>query len=289
KLEDFVEQEFDWQDWIKFLRRYSKNPVKKKKGEVPLFNAAIFDPSINPKSGYRTQDNFCVSSMLILDCDNGNLSPEKFEDIFWHKAGKGLKRSFIICNSFSRSPEQPNRFRVMFLYRRPAISIAEHRAVLDSIIARLESEGFSEEETGLDRQCKSGVQSFYMPCTNRAHPDYALFRTHGTKSRDIERYGIDPSTYWKTAKPEKIRRPKAFIAGDIPQSLSPELEKLKSTLMGMKENRHALFFDFASKLASLFKGERSLVEKHLKDVADTDARMRRKVKDALKSLERYGR
>ena len=289
KLEDFVEQEFDWQDWIKFLRRYSKNPVKKKKGEVPLFNAAIFDPSINPKSGYRTQDNFCFSSMLILDCDNGNLSPEKFEDIFWHKAGKGLKRSFIICNSFSRSPEQPNRFRVMFLYRRPAISIAEHRAVLDSIIARLESEGFSEEETGLDRQCKSGVQSFYMPCTNRAHPDYALFRTHGTKSRDIERYGIDPSTYWKTAKPEKIRRPKAFIAGDIPQSLSPELEKLKSTLMGMKENRHALFFDFASKLASLFKGERSLVEKHLKDVADTDARMRRKVKDALKSLERYGR
>ena len=161
KLEDFIEHEFDWQDWIKFLRRYSKTVVKEKKGEVPLFNAAIFDPSINPKSGYRTQENFCFSSMLVLDFDNGKISPEKFEDVFWHKAGKGLKRSFIICNSFSRSPEQPNRFRVMFLYKKPALSIGEHKAVLNSIVARLESEGFSEKEMGLDRQCKSGVQSFY--------------------------------------------------------------------------------------------------------------------------------
>ena len=90
---------------------------EKAKGEVPLFNPAIFDASIDPKVGYRTQKNFSFSSMLVLDFDNGNLSPEKFEDIFWHKAGKGLKRSFIICNSFSRSSKQPNRFRVMFLTR----------------------------------------------------------------------------------------------------------------------------------------------------------------------------
>jgi len=161
--------------------------------------------------------------------------------------------------------------------------------VLNSIVARLESEGLSEKDMCLDRQCKSGVQSFYMPCTNRAHPDYAFFRSHGTKSRDIGRYGIDPSTYLKTAKPEKTRTRKTFIAGDIPQSLSPELEKMKSTLMGMTENRHALLFDFACGLASHFKGERSLVEKHLKDLAGIDPKMRRKVKDALKSLERYGR
>lgn len=64
---------------------------------------------------------------------------------------------------------------------------------------------------------------------------------------------------------------------------------MKSTLMGMKENRHALLFDFACGLASHFKGESSLVEKHLNDVAGIDPKMRRKVKDALKSLERYGR
>ena len=182
KPEEFIEHELDWQEWIKFLRRYSKTVVKEKKGEVPLFNAAVFDASINPKVGYRTQENFSFSSMLVLDFDNGNLSPEKFEDIFWHKAGKGLKRSFIICNSYSRSLEQPNRFRVMFLYKKPARSIGEHKAVLNSIVSRLESEGFSEKDMSLDRQCKTGVQSFYMPCTNRAHPDYAFFRTHGTKT-----------------------------------------------------------------------------------------------------------
>ena len=48
-------------------------------------------------------------------------------------------------------------------------------------------------------------------------------------------------------------------------------------------------FDFASKLASHFKGESSLVEKHLNDVAGIDPKMRRKMKDALKSLQRYGR
>ena len=91
-----------------------------------------------------------------------NLSPEKFEDIFWHKAGKGLKRSFIICNSYSRSAKEPNRFRVMFLYKKPARSIGEHKAVLNSIVSRLESEGFSEKDMSLDRQCKTGVQSFYF-------------------------------------------------------------------------------------------------------------------------------
>jgi len=227
--------------------------------------------------------------MLVLDFDNGKLSPEKFEDIFWHKAGKGLKRSFIICNSYSRSPEQANRYRVIFLYKKPATSIAEHKAVLNSVVSRLESEGLTVKEMGLDQQCKSGVQSFYMPCTNRAHPDYAFFRTHGTKTRDIERHGIDPSTYLKTAKPEKTRRRKAFIAGDIPGHLSPELEQKKSTLMGMKENRHDLLFDFACGLAFHFKGNESVIEKHLEDVAARDSKMRRKAKDALKSLRRYGR
>ena len=138
--------------------------------------------------------------MLILDFDNGNLSPEQFEDIFWHKAGTGLKRSFVICNSFSRSPEQPNRFRVMFLYKKPALSIAAHEAVYNSIVERLEGEGFTVDGMKLDTGCKSGVLSFYMPCTNRAHPDYAFFRAHGTKTRDIDRYGIDPSTYLKNCQ-----------------------------------------------------------------------------------------
>jgi hypothetical protein len=45
--------------------------------------------------------------MLVLDFDNGALSPEQFVEIFWTKAGRAGKRSFIICNTFSRSPEEP--------------------------------------------------------------------------------------------------------------------------------------------------------------------------------------
>ena len=59
----------------------------------------------------------------------------------------------------------------MFLYKKPARSIAEHEAVYKSIVERLEGEGFTVEGMKLDTQCKTGIQSFYMPCTNLAHPD----------------------------------------------------------------------------------------------------------------------
>jgi hypothetical protein len=223
--------------------------------------------------------------MLVLDFDNGNLSPEEFEHIFWHKAGKGQKRSCIICNSFSRSPQEPNRFRVIFLYKKPALSIAEHEAVYNSIVERLESEGFTVKGMKLDKGCKSGVQSFFMPCTNQAHRDYAFFRTHGTKTRDLERYGIDPSTYLRTAKPEK-RRTRRPYSGDVPEHLSPELQEMKATLKRMKEGRHYPLYEFARGLAFHFKGDRALVERHLYDVAGTDPKMKRKVKDCMNSLEK---
>ena len=44
-----------------------------------------------------------------------------------------------------------------------------------------------------------------------------------------------------------------------------------------------------SGIAFHFKGERSLVERHLYDMARADPKMEKKIKDCLKSLERYGR
>ncbi len=285
--DEFLVREFELQGWVSLLRRCSKNIADSKKNEAPLFNGAIFEPS-NDISGYRKQSNFSFSCMLVLDFDDGQLSPEKFEEIFWHRAGRGLKRSFIISNSFSRSPEQPNRFRVIFPYKKPAKSIDEHKAVLNSVIARLKDEGFSTADMGLDPQCKSGIQSFYLPCTNRSCPDYAFFRTHGTNTRDIEQYGIDPSTYWKTAKPERARMPRKSYSDEITVELSPELSERKSTLMAMTENRHYPFFMFGLRLASHFKKDRSMVERHLQDVARTDRKMSKWMKDVLKSLEKYG-
>ena len=64
---------------------------------------------------------------------------------------------------------------------------------------------------------------------------------------------------------------------------------MKTTLTGMNEGRHDLLFDFAGKLTSHFKGERSLVERHLYDMARADPKMEKKIKDCLKSLEKSGR
>ena len=146
------------------------------KTDLVLFNAATFDPPQGAE-GYRRQEHFKQSSFLVLDFDNGALSPERFVEIFWSKARWGRKRSFVICNSFSRSAEQPNRFRVILFYKRPATSIEQHKAIVADVIGRLEANGFPNSSHGLDPNCKSGVQSFYLPGTTRKHPDWAFFES----------------------------------------------------------------------------------------------------------------
>ena len=100
--------------------------------------------------------------------------------------------------------------------------------------------------------------------------------------------GLTQAPILRTAKPEKMRTRRPYT-GDVPEVLSPELVEMKATLMGMKEGRHDLLFDFACDLACHFKGDRSLVERHLDDVAGSDPKMEKKVKDCLKSLGAYGR
>ena len=283
KEEDFYPCNCTHQDFIAQMRLFARTPIAKK--ERFLFIPARFDPALDPEKGYRTQANFHSASMLVLDFDNGSLSPEKFVEMFWTKAGRGQKRSFLICNTFSRSPEEPNRFRAILFFKMPARSLAEYQAVFDSVIARVVAEGYPVAEMGIDMTCRSGVQSFFIPGTNRAHPGHAFFEHYGTETRDIGRYGIDPSAYLKTAptRPTLERARQSSIAVD---GLSPELSDMKRKLMGMAEGRHALFFDFACKTAIHFKDEAE-VAKELHDVAGSDAKLRGKVKPALNSLRKY--
>ncbi len=226
--------------------------------------------------------------MLVLDFDNGALSPERFVEMFWTKAGRGQKRSFVICNTYSRSPEEPNRFRVILFFKTPARSIAEYQAVFDSVISRIVAEGYPIAEMGIDMTSRSGNQSFYIPCTNRAHPGYAFFEQYGTETRDIERYGIDPSAYLKTAPAQILERAKrSSIAADVPASLTPELSDMKTKLMSMSEGRHDLFFNYACRTAIHFKGDRAKVSAELHIVAGSDPKLHAWVKPALNSLKAY--
>jgi hypothetical protein len=287
KEEDFTAISCSIQGLIAEFRLFARTPIAKK--ERIFFNAAHFDPTIDPSQGYRTKANFRSGSMLVLDFDNGSLSPERFVEIFWTKAGRAGKRSFIICNTFSSSPEEPNRFRVILFFKTPARSLHAYQAVYDSVIARIVEQGYPIEEMGIDLSCRSGVQSFYIPCTNRAYPDHAFFEQYGTETRDISRYGIDPSSYDKTAPaPPALERAKQLLIGaDGPKTLAPELSDMKAKLIAMPRGQNDGFFKFACKTAAHFKDE-ARVAKELYEVAGSDPKLNAKVKPALTSLRKYG-
>ena len=110
---------------------------------------------------------------------------------------------------------------------------------------------------GIDLSCRSGVQSFYIPCTNRAYPDHAFFEQYGTETRDIARYGIDPSSYEKTAPvPPKLERVRqSSIGADVPSTLTPELSDMQAEFRAMPRGQNDGFFKFGCKTAVHFKDE----------------------------------
>jgi hypothetical protein len=286
--DEFIVVSCSIQNLIAQFRLYAGTPIYEK--EQVFFNPAHYDPTIDPTQGYRTKANFHSASMLVLDFDKGSLSPEGFVEIFWTKAGRAGKRSFIICNTFSRSPEEPNRFRVILFFKTPARSLAAYQAVFDSVIARIVEEGYPIEEMGIDLSCRSGVQSFYIPCTNRAHPDYAFLEQYGTETRDISRYGIDPSSYEKTAPvPSKLERVRqSSIGADVPSTLTPELSDMKAKLIAMPRGQNDGFFKFACKTAIHFKGNESKITQALLEAAGSDRKLQAKIKSVLTSLKDYG-
>ena len=144
------------------------------KDDVILFNPCVFKV---PEDGFgiKQDHNFLSASCLVLDFDNGSFSPEDFIRLFWRQPGDHRKRSFLICNTFSTSSTQPNRFRVIIPFQRPVMSKDVFQAIYDQIVDRLMRSGFTKDELGLDPGSRSPSQSFYVPCTNRRHPNDAFF------------------------------------------------------------------------------------------------------------------
>ena len=232
--------------WPAFKKQASA--VQDCKDNLTLFNSSVFEPPLGAE-GYRRQDYFKQSSFLVLDFDNGELSPERFVEIFWSKAGRGQKRSFLICNSFSRSLQQPNRFRVIMFYKRPATSIGQHKAILDDVIRRLEANGFPDGSHGLDPNCKSGIQSFYLPCTNRDHRKSAIFRDFGLKTRELERCAIDPADYLLAAPGPSLVPNAAHGPIVLSAAIRERIDAATAELRSLKAGRHQAVFETAMALA----------------------------------------
>jgi len=282
---DFFVVPVDLQELIKSLREDAATVIDNK-DELYLINPTTFDNTNH--EGHRKLDNFEQSSMMVLDFDGGDLSIEDFERIFWTDAGKG-KRSFVICNTFSRCEDQPNRFRVFMFYKHPVYSLGLHRAIYDSIVGRLKANGFTEKSAELDSNCRHGNQSFYVPCTNRRYQEQAYFKQYGTKTRDVERYAIDPELYAKTAMPtvEKIQlvdvdRNSIVVADSMDEG--DDIEQILDSVRILPHGRHKPYFHAGLRLRSMGLSDHEL-EYHLTVLeADIGKQQYGWARDAMKSL-----
>jgi hypothetical protein len=256
------------------------------KEELYLFNATTFEPISDP-SGYRTKDNFKRSWALVLDFDNGTLSPEEFEHIFWYDVGPLQKRSFIICNSFSRSIDMPNKFRVIMPFKLSAMSIDEFQAVHDAIIDKVVECGYEREALGLDKQCRSGVQSYYVPCINRVHPEYAFFRAYGMRPSEFEQYAIQPQGYL-LSRALPVERGRLWVnrEKELTHEEIAEINRMGAEIKGMAEGRHDLLWKLATKMRSAGMN-RDEICRRVFEVAGQDKKMRKKAKDVMVSLKEY--
>ena len=151
-------------------------------------------------------------------------------------------------------------------FKRPAVSIDEYQAVYDAIVERLKENGCEPEVIRLDPVFRSGVQSAYIPCTNRAHLDHAYFAAYGMKPGEFEQYAIEPTWYGLTRAPN---------------------ERPATKIRGMKEGRHHPFFELGIKVRSAGFSP-SEIEHRLVDVAGKDNKMQGKARDVMKSLKGSG-
>lgn len=272
--EQLVSKTISFDQLVKAFRTQARATIDRKQDQY-LFNPTTFATN---GTSFRSQDSFLSSFAMVLDFDNGSLSPEDFKEMFWERAKGPLRKSFIICNSFSRSPEQPNKFRVILPYRRPAKCISEHQAVFDGIVARLEQAGFSQPSAKLDPTCRSGVQSFYLPCTNRAYPDWAFFEAFGMDRREFARHAINPQFIAKLCPLIQRNEPIA-IANDTFTSRD-QIAVITGPLLGMTEDRHNAIHKCVFQLKARGLSD---VQVRVNLPYAYEPHMRKKVSDSLKS------
>ena len=266
-------------DFVAYLRTQAKCR-RDSKEDRRMYNPAVY---LRPPGGYgwRTIANYQASSMLVLDFDNGDVSPEQFTSTFGRDVSPQRRLNFAIYNSFSRSPQEPNCFHVVVFFREPARSVEEHKAVFDTIVRRLEEERFSRDRMELD-DC-SGVQSFYIPCTNRAHPEMAFFESHGVTARDLTK-AISPKLCMKTAIQNEPWRLFSGIADVLPSPSA--IEEVLSPYRGMKEDRHKPIFDACRRLRLLGLSHAE-IEARITQTFGSEPKVMKKTKNDLRSIDRY--
>lgn len=291
KREEHFEQRYiDFTQFGKDMKVISRNIVSKKT-EGFMVNSSVYEVPENYE-GYRRGENFVASSMLVLDFDGGNLSIQNFEDIFWHKAGRGRQWTFIICNSFSRSSSDPNRFRVFMPFSDPVFCIDQYGAVYDSILRRLEGHGYTEESMKLDRNSRSPIQSYWMPCTNRLFPECAYFNKFGFKKKELKQCLINPSNYSVTQKMWSNAEKVVPVNGSEKAGMSPSEKQAKISAIRSEYqaipsgsgNRNNAFYVCGLKLSNYMS--LADVESQLTQLAGGESKILGRIPGVIASIEK---
>lgn len=286
--DDYVITHFStMEDMVRDLRIWSKNPAKERT-DAPSILSGIYDPS-DPKK-WRTKEGFITASMMILDFDSGSVSPDIFEDIFWNKCHPSSRRAFILVNTFNRTPDNPNRFRVFMPFKQHVKNLEEYQAVYDSIVNRLAEAGHPPEKSGMDDSAKTGAQVFYAPCTNRSFPESRLFVAKGCKGNEIGRYAIDPEGHGRTAlKPTpKVITVPVDGYGEMDQAARlAKIEAIKRTYLAIPKGqglRNHGFYQAAWDLADLMA--LAEVEAVLTELANGESKMLNRIEDKIQSVRK---
>ena len=265
-------------EFVAYLNTQAKC-ARRTKEDRRMFNPAVFQRT-DIGNGWRTIANYQTSSMMVLDFDGGNLSPEQFVSIFGPDAGAGRRLSFAIYNSFSRSIEQPNKFHVVVFFSQAATNVKEHKAAYETVVRRLEDEGFNGEGMKLDR-C-SGVQSFYIPCTNTACPEMAFFDSFWVTARELKR-AINPALCLKTAIPvaPKLRNIRFEV-----ERAADDVEAILAPYVGMREGRNRPIHNACWKLRKLNISQ-SDIKGLIARTFGSEPKVEKTTRESLKSIERY--
>lgn len=280
--------------FVRFLEQ-AATTIQEDKDDIWLFSMAVYQ-EITETSGFRSYDNFFYSTALVFDFDSGDATPERVEEVIWptDNTKKRERCSYIICNSFSNSPEKSNRFRVIIPFRIPVRSVRLHQFIYQVFIDRFTEAGIPPTTSGLDYASKSPVQPYRLPCTNRLHPEHAFFRHKGMTARGFVSHSLDPAR-WERVMPIELDRSEAehdertthahWHADKSPTVLA-EVERRKIEIQALKECRRQPIYDLALYLKQKHWSFED-IKTVLAEVAGRDRTKKRHAKGAMDFLKRW--
>lgn len=183
---------------------YNNNNVEVK-DNTWLFNGSIFGKLAEEYGTRRLQENMALSTFVVLDIDDGELTPEEFHRIFT----EDYPHSHIMMNSFSRSELQPNRFRAIFFvkgfltgdvyydiqqYIAGIISKYGYQTVPKQHIEEMRLSDPNFKYSGIDWTKQKTSNIFYAPGKAIGREEWGFFWKSKTRNEaELNRYAIDPT------------------------------------------------------------------------------------------------